>query len=247
VTEKSSHRSALLCSSSSEAATIIDAELTSRAAALGQIQAPRSAAADDRFGRADVAELTIELATKGRKLPVSGGRIRSAMSAATVSAGDRPRSCSRKDHDGNLPGSASGPLFRVDGNAAPLLGCDIMQGLGERPAMSGGVADGALTLSVRKIVWLADDLAAVFADVVAQGGDVINPKHHRLRGLLTGRGRSAVTNVGHDQGTFAETQLRPVPGPDTDALDEPQRIDQPVDGRADIWIGEFGNHRTEGR
>jgi hypothetical protein len=30
-------------------------------------------------------------------------------------------------------------------------------------------------------------------------------------------------------------------------LDEPQRIDQPVDGRADIWIGEFGNHRTQGR
>src|ERR1700729_53430 len=73
--------------------------------------------------------------------------------------------------DANLPDSAPGCSFRVDGDAAPLLGCDVMQGLGERPAMSGGVADGALTLSVRKIVWLADDLAAVLADAVAQGGD----------------------------------------------------------------------------
>jgi len=38
-----------------------------------------------------------------------------------------------------------------------LLRCDVMQGLGERPAMSGVVADGALTLSVREIAWLADD------------------------------------------------------------------------------------------
>ena len=56
-----------------------------------------------------------------------------------------------------------------------------------------------------------------------------------------------MTDVGHDQGAFAETQLRPVPGRNTDALDEPQRIDQPIDGRADIWIGEFGNHRTQRR
>jgi hypothetical protein len=49
-----------------------------------------------------------------------------------------PRSCSRKDHDGNLPDSASGPLLRVDRNAAPLLGCDVMQRLGERPAIPGG-------------------------------------------------------------------------------------------------------------
>jgi hypothetical protein len=43
-----------------------------------------------------------------------------------------------------------------------------MQGLGERPAMSGGVADGALTLSVRKILWLADDLAPrVVANAIA--------------------------------------------------------------------------------
>ena len=104
-----------------------------------------------------------------------------------------------------------------------------------------------MTLSVRKIVWLADDLAAVLADAVAKGGDVVNPKHHRLRGLLACRGRPAVTNVGHDQGAFAETQLRPVPRADTDALDEPQHTDQPLDGRADIWIGEFGNHRTKGR
>jgi len=55
----------------------------------------------------------------------------------------------QKDHDGNLAGSAAGLLFRVDRNAAPLLGCDVIQGLGERPAMSGGVADRALTLSVR--------------------------------------------------------------------------------------------------
>jgi hypothetical protein len=113
--------------------------------------------------------------------------------------------------------------------------------------MSGRVADGALALSVRKIVWLADDLAAERADAVAKSGDIVDPKHYRLRGLLAGRGRSAVTDVSHDQGAFAETQLRPVPRPDTDALDEPQRIDQPVDGRADIWIGEFGNHRTQGR
>ena len=62
-----------------------------------------------------------------------------------------------------------------------------MQGLGERPAMSGGVANGALTLSVREIAWLADDLAAVLADAVAQGDDVVNPKHHRLPGLPASR------------------------------------------------------------
>jgi hypothetical protein len=100
--------------------------------------------------------------------------------------------CSRavslhKDHDGNLPDSASGRSSGVDRNATPLLRCDVMQGLGERPAMSGGIANGALTLSVRKIAWLADDLAAMLADAVAQGGDVINPEHHR-RGLLAGRG-----------------------------------------------------------
>ncbi len=54
--------------------------------------------------------------------------------------------------------------------------------------MSGGVANGALALSVWKIVWLADDLAAVLADAVAHGVDVVNPEHHRLRGLLAGRG-----------------------------------------------------------
>ena len=59
-----------------------------------------------------------------------------------------PRPCSRNATAATRPDSASGSLLRVDRNPAPLLGCDVMQGLGERPAMSGGVADGALTLSV---------------------------------------------------------------------------------------------------
>ena len=74
--------------------------------------------------------------------------------------------------------------------------------------MSGGVADGALTLSVRKILWIADDLAAVLAHPIAHGGDVVNPKHHRLRGVLTDRGRSAMTDIRHDKATLTETQLR---------------------------------------
>jgi hypothetical protein len=50
--------------------------------------------------------------------------------------------------------------------------------------MPRGIAKRALTLSIRKIMWLADDLAAVRAHALAQGLDVVNPKHHRLRGLL---------------------------------------------------------------
>lgn len=44
--------------------------------------------------------------------------------------------------------------------------------------MARWVKDGALPLPVCKILGLTDDDAAIFADVVAQGNHVVDPKHH---------------------------------------------------------------------
>jgi hypothetical protein len=113
--------------------------------------------------------------------------------------------------------------------------------------MAGRVADGALALTVGEVAWLSDDLTAVIADAFAQGGNVIDSKHHRLRGLLAERRHPTMADIGHDQRAVAEGQLRAVSGPDPDPLDEPQHLDEPVDRYTDIGVGEFRNHRTERR
>ena len=54
-----------------------------------------------------------------------------------------------------------------------------------------------------------------------------------------------MTNVGHDQRALTEAQLGSVTRSDPDTLDKSQHLDQPVHRRANIRIGEFGDHRTK--
>src|SRR5581483_5699721 len=131
----------------------------------------------------------------------------------------------------------------VDRDTAPVFGCDVVQRLGECPAVAGGVEEGALPLAVGEILRLAKDRAAVLPDTVAEGRDVVDPQRHRLRGPLAGGSDAAVAQVGHDQRTLVEAQLRAMAGPDPDALGEAENADQPVDCGTDVRIGEFGNHR----
>src|SRR5581483_7885160 len=94
----------------------------------------------------------------------------------------------------------------VDGDPAPFLRCDVAQRLGERPPVAGGIEEGALPLAVPEILRLAEDRATVPAHTFAQGRDVVDSKHHRLRGLLGGRCCTAVTDIGHDQRSVAEAE-----------------------------------------
>jgi hypothetical protein len=73
-----------------EAATTSTAKPPERAAENGQTQAPGTAAADDRFARPDVAELTIELATERSpgsartcRAPDARNRVRAGHGAGT--------------------------------------------------------------------------------------------------------------------------------------------------------------------
>src|SRR5579862_2669250 len=143
-----------------------------------------------------------------------------------------------------------GPILAlriVDHDPAPFLRCDVAQRLGEGPPVAGRIEEGALPLAVREIFRFPQDRAVVLADTVAEGCDVFDSEHHRLRPLLAGRGCAVIAKIGHDQRAAAEAQLRAMAGPDPYALDEPENLDQPVDGGADVRIGEFGNHRPERR
>lgn len=113
--------------------------------------------------------------------------------------------------------------------------------------MARRVEEGALALAVLEIVGLSDDRPAMLADALAERGDVFDSEHHRLRHLLATRSHTTVTRVGHDQRALAKAQLRPVAGVDSDSLDEPEHLNEPVDRSADVGIGEFGDHRSEGR
>jgi len=146
-------------------------------------------------------------------------------------------------------GSADGYrlLSSVDRETAPLLRFDILESLGQRPAMARRVAEGALALPVGKVAWLTDDLTPTGADALAQGGNVVDSKHHRLRGMPAERRRPAMADVGHDQRALTEGQLRAVPRADPDPLHEPQHSNQPINRRANIWVGEFRNHRAQRR
>ena len=119
-------------------------------------------------------------------------------------------------------------LPSFDREATPLLWFDILQSLGQRPAVAGRVEERALALTVGKVAWLTDDLTPTSADAFAQGGDVFDSKHHRLRRLLVERRRPAMADVGHDQRALAEGQLRAVSRADPDPLHEPQHLNQPI-------------------
>jgi hypothetical protein len=125
-------------------------------------------------------------------------------------------------------------LTSFDREATPLLRFDIPHSLGQRPAVAGRVADGALALPVGEVARLTDDLTAAVADAFAQGGNVVDSKHHRLRRLLAERCYPAMADIGHDQRALAEGQLRAVSGADPDPLDEPQHLDEPINRRANI-------------
>lgn len=87
----------------------------------------------------------------------------------------------------------------VDGDPAPILRCDVAQRLGEGPAVTGRIEKRALPLAVWEILRFPEDRGAVFSDTVAEKCDVFDSEHHRLRGLLAGRGHATMTNIGDDQ------------------------------------------------
>ena len=129
----------------------------------------------------------------------------------------------------------------VDERAAPLLGGDVGERLGERPLVPGEILGRVLSLAVFEVSRLLEDARAVRPGPFAVGVHVIHADSHRVR-HLTRAGRAAVAaDVGDDHRAVAESELRAMVLADADALGEPECLGQPGDGLAYVRIDENGN------
>src|SRR6478609_8241472 len=121
-------------------------------------------------------------------------------------------------------------------DAAPLLGGDVAQRLGERPAVAGRVLRGVLALAVLEVRGLHQDARAGGARAAAVGMRVVDADHHGMAGAVGQRRPALAADVADDQVAAAEVQLRAVVVADLHALDGAERVLQPSDGLAHVGV-----------
>ena len=96
--------------------------------------------------------------------------------------------------------------------------------------MAHGVHRGVLALAALEVGRLGDDLRAVLAGALAVGVRVLDADEHRGGDLARPRCPALMALVAHDERPVAVGQRRAMALPDPDALDEPERRPEPLDG-----------------
>jgi hypothetical protein len=129
----------------------------------------------------------------------------------------------------------------LDGDAAPVLGRAISDGLGERPVVPGQVDGDVLPLAEREVVRCADDASAGGLGGSAVGVDVVHPHHCGVgeRRIVSGR-TPPVRRVGDDDRAFVEGELGSMVI-DPDVLHETENGRQPAHRCGNIRIGQNRN------
>src|SRR5262249_2861143 len=133
--------------------------------------------------------------------------------------------------------------LKFDWRSAPVAGVDIGDGLGEGPAAAEEVSGGGLALAVGIIVGRKHDAGAVGGSAGGIGVDVRDADEKRVRE----RGDDPGFGMLHkDDGTIvADVELSAMVA-HTDADGEAEGGGQPVDGFADVRVGEFWDDRSAG-
>src|SRR5215467_5955691 len=142
--------------------------------------------------------------------------------------------------------------LQLAGRAAPLLGSDVGDGLGKRPAVAGEVLDAVLPFPEWVVGWYSEHSGAAFFGALVMAVDVFDAHHHGVREIDSARRCSlcaarvaAVSRglLGHHHRAVAYIELCAVVR-DSQAQREPEGIAEPVNGLADVRIRELWNHRA---
>src|SRR5919204_6230557 len=99
-------------------------------------------------------------------------------------------------------------LVRFDERSAPGRGVDVLERLGERPAVAGRVFGRVLALAVLEIRRLHHDAGAVRPRALAVGSGVVDAYDDGVRDLTRSRRPLVGAHVGDDDGAVAEPELR---------------------------------------
>src|SRR5215470_4251506 len=142
--------------------------------------------------------------------------------------------------------------LHLAGRAAPLLGIDVGDGLGKRPAVAGEVLDAVLPFPERVVGGYSQHTGAAFFGALVMAVDVFDAHHHAVREIDSAR-RCALWAprvaavprglLGHRHRAVADVELCAVVR-DSQAQREPEGIAEPVNGLADVRIRELWNHRA---
>src|SRR3954464_1816189 len=127
--------------------------------------------------------------------------------------------------------------------AAPLLRLGVAQGLGERPAVPGGVLGRVLALAVLAVGRLHEDPRPAGARVLAVGARVVQANHDGVGLRAVARRAAFAADVAADQRAVAVAELRPVVLADLDALDEAEGVLEERDRGAHVGIDEHRDDR----
>jgi hypothetical protein len=125
--------------------------------------------------------------------------------------------------------------------AAPGLGSDVGDRLGERPVVAGRVLCRVLPLAVFEVRRLHEDPRAIRPGAFAVSAHVVHAHHHRVRDLTGPRGPALIADVADDHRASAKAELRAVVFADTYPLDKAERIAEPRDCLSHVWIDEDGD------
>src|SRR5215207_11539210 len=144
------------------------------------------------------------------------------------------------------PAKQESPMSRargVLGSAAPLLGSDVPQRLGERPAVPREVLCLVLPLPVLEIHRLHEDSRTVRPGALAVGPGVAHTNHHGVGFLALARWAPVMTYIADDDGPIAEAELGAMALADPDALDKTERGFEPLHRFAHVRIHEHRDDR----